>query len=95
MGGLENCRNGWRVVVYVGVRIRTKEILRDRLMVGQEPLKLLILVRFQIPQHESEQYRGLTGEDIIYVIRNKLSSQAFSNQVIKNHCRLSHGSDVF
>lgn len=25
--------------------------LGDRLMVGQEPLKLLILVRFQVPQH--------------------------------------------
>jgi hypothetical protein len=28
----------------------SQDVLRDRLMVGQEPLKLLILVRFQAPQ---------------------------------------------
>ncbi len=32
---------------------RKCSLLRDRLMVGQEPLKLLILVRFQVPQQST------------------------------------------
>ena len=36
--------------------------LPDRLMVGHRPLEASILVRIQVRQHQSAQYRGKTGE---------------------------------
>ncbi len=46
-------------------------ILGDRLMVGQQPLKLCILVRVQVPQQKNMKYtKGKTGKDFIKFIKN-------------------------